>query len=52
MSWSSALMTSLGLGFMRLMAVLPLSWVRALGAVLGLLLYTLVRSRRKVPAMV
>lgn len=48
MSWSSALMTSLGLGFMRLMAVLPLSWVRALGAVLGLLLYTLVRSRRKV----
>ena len=48
MSWFSALMTSLGLGFMRLMALLPLSWVRALGAVLGLLLYTLVRSRRKV----
>lgn len=48
MNWSSALMTSLGLGFMRLMAVLPLSWVRAFGAVLGLLLYTLVRSRRKV----
>lgn len=42
------MMTSLGLGFMRLMAVLPLSWVRALGAALGLLLYASVRSRRKV----
>jgi len=43
-----AVMTSLGLGFMRLMAMLPLSWVRALGAALGLLLYASVRSRRKV----
>ena len=30
------------------MAVLPLPWVRALGAALGLLLYCLVRSRRRV----
>lgn len=48
MSQRRAVMTSLGLGFMRLMAVLPLSWVRALGAALGLLLYASVRSRRKV----
>lgn len=48
MSRTNALLTSLGLSWMRLMAVLPLSWVRALGALLGLLLYALVRSRRKV----
>ena len=48
MSLTSAVITSLGLGLMRLMAVLPLSWVRALGTALGLLLYAAVRSRRKV----
>jgi KDO2-lipid IV(A) lauroyltransferase len=41
-------LTRLGLGFMRAMAWLPLSWVRALGAVLGLTLYALVPSRRRV----
>jgi KDO2-lipid IV(A) lauroyltransferase len=38
----------LGILFMRGMAHLPLSWVRALGRALGLLLYVLVVPRRKV----
>ena len=38
----------LGIAFMRLIAPLPLSWVRAMGTALGLLLYGLVASRRKV----
>jgi Kdo2-lipid IVA lauroyltransferase/acyltransferase len=42
------MMSRIGIAFMRLIAHLPLSWVRALGRVLGLLLYTLVASRRKV----
>lgn len=37
-----------GLVFMRLIAPLPLSWVRTLGAGLGQLLYLLVARRRKV----
>lgn len=37
-----------GILFMRLIAPLPLSWIRGLGAVLGWLLYPLVAPRRKV----
>lgn len=48
MSFPAKVLTSLGLGIMRLTALLPLSWVRALGSVLGFLLYALVPSRRKV----
>ena len=42
------MMSRLGIALMRAVAHLPLSWVRALGHALGLLLYALVRSRRKV----
>jgi KDO2-lipid IV(A) lauroyltransferase len=42
------MMSRLGIALMRAIALLPLSWVRALGHALGLLLYALVRSRRKV----
>jgi Kdo2-lipid IVA lauroyltransferase/acyltransferase len=42
------MMSRFGIAFMRLIAHLPLSWVRGLGRVLGLVLYTLVASRRKV----
>ncbi|WP_342619410.1 lipid A biosynthesis acyltransferase [Rhodoferax sp. GW822-FHT02A01] len=38
----------IGLLLMRVMAPLPLSWIRALGALLGGLLYGLVVKRRKV----
>jgi Kdo2-lipid IVA lauroyltransferase/acyltransferase len=41
-------MHKLTLGWMRLMAILPLSWVRALGWVLGACLFVLIRSRRHV----
>lgn len=44
----SATLTGLGLGLMRLLGLLPLPWLRALGAALGGLLYALVRSRRHV----
>ena len=37
-----------GVAFMRLLAKLPLPWVRALGWLLGWVLYALVRSRRRV----
>ena len=37
-----------GILFMRLIAPLPLSWIRGLGAVLGWVLYPLVAPRRKV----
>jgi len=40
--------TRFGLVLMRLMAVLPLPWVRALGVLLGIMLYVLAASRRKV----
>ncbi len=40
--------TGLGLGLMRLLALLPLSGLRALGGGLGVLLYLLVRSRRHI----
>ena len=41
-------MTRVLLSLMRLMAWLPLSWVRALGWILGLVLYLLVAQRRRV----
>ena len=44
----SRLFTQAGIGFMKLMAGWPLPWVRALGAVLGRLLYVLVASRRRI----
>lgn len=43
-----ALLSHAGVLFMRALAYLPLSWLRALGWVLGLLLYLLVRARRRV----
>ncbi|HET8744586.1 MAG TPA: lipid A biosynthesis acyltransferase [Ramlibacter sp.] len=42
------MMARVGIAFMRLIAPLPLSWVRALGRVLGWALHALVWSRRKV----
>ncbi|MDP3835560.1 MAG: lipid A biosynthesis acyltransferase [Hydrogenophaga sp.] len=38
----------LGVGFMRLLAALPLSWVRALGWLLGHTLHTVARRRRRI----
>jgi Kdo2-lipid IVA lauroyltransferase/acyltransferase len=42
------MISRLGIVFMRLLAPLPLPWVRALGHALGLVLHVLVRSRRRV----
>ena len=42
------MMARLGLWFMRLLARLPLSWLRALGWLLGQVLYLLVAPRRRV----
>ena len=42
------LLTALGIAFMRLMGLLPLSWVRALGWVLGWVLYLGAGRRRTV----
>ena len=44
----NALSAYLGIAFMRLLAVLPLSWVRALGWLLGSVLFLLLKSRRHV----
>jgi Kdo2-lipid IVA lauroyltransferase/acyltransferase len=41
-------MSRLGVLFMRLLALLPRAWVRALGRVLGLALHALIASRRHV----
>lgn len=41
-------MSALGIAFMRLIAPLPLPWVRALGALLGWVLYGLAMPRRRV----
>jgi Kdo2-lipid IVA lauroyltransferase/acyltransferase len=41
-------MSRLGVLFMRLLALLPLAWVRALGRMLGLALHALIASRRHV----
>jgi len=40
--------STLGVGFMHLLARLPLTWVRGLGAVLGWVLYGVVPARRRV----
>ena len=40
--------TRAGITLLQVLAILPLSWIRALGAVLGWLLYVLVGSRRRV----
>src|SRR5438094_2583614 len=45
---ASAFTSRAGIAFMQMLAVLPLSWIRALGTLLGWLLYALVRSRRRV----
>jgi Kdo2-lipid IVA lauroyltransferase/acyltransferase len=42
------MMSHIGIALMRLISHLPLAWVRGLGCALGLVLYALVRSRRKV----
>jgi Kdo2-lipid IVA lauroyltransferase/acyltransferase len=46
--FGSKLGAYLAIGFMRLLAILPLSWVRALGWLLGSLLFYVIRSRRRV----
>ncbi|MES2979363.1 MAG: lipid A biosynthesis acyltransferase [Pseudomonadota bacterium] len=45
MGW---LATQLGIGFMRVLAWMPLGWVRGLGFALGWLLYRAVASRRRI----
>ena len=42
------MLSHIGIGLMRLLAVLPLAWVRGLGRVLGWLLFALAVSRRRV----
>ncbi len=42
------MLSHVGIGFMRLLAYLPLAWVRAIGRVLGWLLFGLAVSRRRV----
>lgn len=42
------MMSRLGVLFMRLLSGLPLAWVRALGWLLGMALYALARSRRRI----
>lgn len=44
----AALGNRLGLAFMRLLSVLPLSWVRALGWLLGVVLHAVVLRRRRI----
>ncbi|OOG41253.1 lipid A biosynthesis acyltransferase [Polaromonas sp. A23] len=44
----SRFVTRAGIAFMQVLAIVPLSWTRALGAVLGWLLYVFVGSRRRV----
>lgn len=46
--WASYLFTRCGIGFMRMLAALPLFVVRAMGKAFGLVLYAVVGSRRKV----
>ena len=46
--WASYLFTRSGILFMRLLAMLPLTVVRAMGKLLGWVLYALVASRRRV----
>ena len=42
------MLSRLGIQAMRLLAILPLSWVRGLGRLLGWLLYALAAARRRV----
>jgi Kdo2-lipid IVA lauroyltransferase/acyltransferase len=42
------MLTRVGILVMRLLALLPLAWVRALGRLLGMVLYRLARARRRV----
>ena len=42
------MISRLGIAFMRLIAPLPLAWVRAMGRGLGVLLYVLIVARRRV----
>lgn len=42
------MLSRLGIALMRLLGALPLNWLRAFGALLGLLLYVLVVPRRRV----
>ena len=44
----SRIVTRSGIAFMQSLALVPLSWTRALGVLLGFLLYLLVGSRRRV----
>lgn len=46
--WLARAGNRLGLAFMRLLSVLPLSWVRAIGWTLGVLLHTVVLRRRRI----
>ena len=46
--WAAQVLTEAGIAFMKALAFLPLAWIRALGAVLGWVLYRLVASRRRV----
>jgi KDO2-lipid IV(A) lauroyltransferase len=46
--WLGALPTHAGIAFMKGLAFLPLSWIRALGAGLGWILYGLIGARRRV----
>jgi KDO2-lipid IV(A) lauroyltransferase len=47
---ASRVVTRSGIFFMRVLALLPLSWTRGLGALLGWILYAVVGSRRRVVA--
>ncbi len=44
----SSVWSRFGIGVMHFLAILPLSWIRALGCLLGALLYVLVKARRRV----
>ena len=47
---ASRIVTRGGIFFMRVLALLPLSWTRGLGVLLGWILYAVVGSRRRVVA--
>ena len=46
--WLGRAATRAGIALMKSLAFLPLSWVRALGAGLGWVLYRLIGARRRV----
>ena len=43
--------SAMGVGFMRLLARLPLTWVRGLGTALGWVLYGVVRTAAQRPRL-